>query len=110
MVLKYHGLLLLAHLKLYFICPSNHKKLENYRWFQQFQTKGHPRKFRTSVYQKSQNFESENLGDRVHLKMTISRISMDLKNTSSLSGSPSTYSSSPSGVTAKRHDEGVESK
>uniref|UniRef100_A0A1A9ZHG0 Uncharacterized protein n=1 Tax=Glossina pallidipes TaxID=7398 RepID=A0A1A9ZHG0_GLOPL len=42
------------------------------------------------------------------LLCTLYGISMDLKNTSSLSDSPSTYSSSPSGVTAKRHIEGVE--
>uniref|UniRef100_A0A1B0C393 DUF7775 domain-containing protein n=1 Tax=Glossina palpalis gambiensis TaxID=67801 RepID=A0A1B0C393_9MUSC len=62
-------------LKLYFICPPIHEKLENYSWFQQFQTNGHPRKFRTSVYRNSQNFEYENFGDRARLKMTISRLS-----------------------------------
>lgn len=62
-------------LKLYFICPSIHEKLENYSWFQQYQTKGHPRKFRTTVYQRDQSYESENFGDRARLKMTISRLS-----------------------------------
>uniref|UniRef100_A0A1B0ACC3 DUF7775 domain-containing protein n=1 Tax=Glossina pallidipes TaxID=7398 RepID=A0A1B0ACC3_GLOPL len=62
-------------LKLYFICPSIHEKLEHYSWFQQFQTTGHPRNFRTSLYQNRQTFESENFGDRARLKMTISRLS-----------------------------------